>query len=580
MFQPDDYVNFQCSRLTECKRCSSRREAARTRLGRSPRKTSRSPGPFRRPLPRASSPPPPPCAPCVNKASTNEYPETCDMVSQLLEDFTERVQSLFLALMGFNHPHMERLQAALDQHVVALGRGLMRVMALKDAFSAFRRAINGSQLWKKLRHCHQRLFYCQHQVQAYAATAAEEASLRQESLETSMLLREQAARARSMAAKKLRRGPEAFVKAPWLYVCFNHWGKLTKLRASKRLMVEHEHSCRLHAARACVLQSCFLHWRQSSSNSRRERLLGAKSNAAALAVFAQEQRIKAAVQHVVTNTVHKQNSPGMWKILGRWQLLTLRSHRSRWQERAAAAELAVHQEGALRQRMMQTLSRRCCEGTHQGLLKAALARWMAGACMSATFRRSREGAQKATAWNVSLLLRRQTRCTAWRCLTSWSLHNKIRTLQESLTRLSEQTAPTPRRPASASDRCNVGHAVESEDRTFQRRWESAPGSPRNAQAFPRIFRPSQETSRQTAALLGQYSFSDSPMTSWEVKQHLHAAADAVFQQFGSSTRNASPEAMKHWSLANEASMSEAGYQKLREYHREQARERRKQRSSR
>ena len=81
------------------------------------------------------------------------------MVSQLLENFTERVQSLFLALMGFNHPHMERLQAALDQHVVALGRGLMRVMDLKDAFSAFRSAINGSQLWKKLRHCHQRLFY-------------------------------------------------------------------------------------------------------------------------------------------------------------------------------------------------------------------------------------------------------------------------------------------------------------------------------------------------------------------------------------------------------------------------------------
>ena len=36
----------------------------------------------------------------------------------------------------------------------------------------------------------------------------------------------------------------------------------------------------------------------------------------------------------------------------------------------------------------------------------------------------------------------------------------------------EQTAPTPRRPASASDRCNKGHPVEPEEKTFQRRWES------------------------------------------------------------------------------------------------------------
>ena len=170
MHQPwPDELHFHCSRLTGCKRCSSRREAARARLGTSPRKAldsrlaSMSPGPFRRPLPRPCSPPPPPPPPyapcaCATTTETDERPETSEIVEQLLDEFTERIQSFFLALMGFNHPHMERLQAALDQQVKALGRGLMRAMAVKDAFWGLKSAVAESQLWKRLKQCRQRLF--------------------------------------------------------------------------------------------------------------------------------------------------------------------------------------------------------------------------------------------------------------------------------------------------------------------------------------------------------------------------------------------------------------------------------------
>ena len=79
------------------------------------------------------------------------------MITDLLEEFTERIQSFFLALMGFNHPHIERLQAALDQQVKALGQGLMKAMELKDAFWTLRRAVSESQWWNKLKKCRESL---------------------------------------------------------------------------------------------------------------------------------------------------------------------------------------------------------------------------------------------------------------------------------------------------------------------------------------------------------------------------------------------------------------------------------------
>ena len=163
-YQPlaDDLLHFHCSKLAGCKRCSGRREAARARLGTSPRKAfdsriaSMSPGRCGRP-PRCPVSPPP-CCPCPAKTEANGGEETCEIVEQLLEEFTERVQSFFLALMGFNHPHVDRLQAALDQQVTALGHGLMKAMALKDAFWALRRAVSENQLWKKLKQCRHNLF--------------------------------------------------------------------------------------------------------------------------------------------------------------------------------------------------------------------------------------------------------------------------------------------------------------------------------------------------------------------------------------------------------------------------------------
>ena len=120
--------NFQCFRVGACKRCQSRHEASTARVA------SASPKPRK---PRA----PARCDP--------EVP--CQQIVDLLALFTKRVQNFFCTLMGFNHPHMERLQLSLQQHVEALGRGLVEVMRKQSAFLSLRSAVREGKLWDTLK---------------------------------------------------------------------------------------------------------------------------------------------------------------------------------------------------------------------------------------------------------------------------------------------------------------------------------------------------------------------------------------------------------------------------------------------
>lgn len=122
--------NFQCFRVGACRRCQSRHEAATARVASAspkPRKPSRAP-----------------VARCDDVVP-------CQQIVDLLALFTKRVQNFFCTLMGFNHPHMERLQLSLQQHVEALGRGLVEVMRKQSAFLSLRSAVREGKLWDTLK---------------------------------------------------------------------------------------------------------------------------------------------------------------------------------------------------------------------------------------------------------------------------------------------------------------------------------------------------------------------------------------------------------------------------------------------
>lgn len=566
-----DLAQFHCLRLMGCKRCQHRREAAMVRVGSSsPRaaldvnRSSTSTPPRASRVPRLPAPP----SPAPTGGSTprrrgfKEEPATaaevqpCQQIANLLATFTKRIQSFFLTLMGFNHPHMQRLQIALQQQVQALAAGLTDLMTKQSAFLSLRSAMREGKLWERLRQRHQALFERGQELKECASLMCKEKVEKETALSSTILAQRQLDRCYTFAAK-LRRNAKAQAD---LFASFHNWRCFTSNRLSCRKTACQAYKVHHASSQAFQLQAAFFQWQRARSSIDRVALQEMKIKIAKCpteSTLAMVELTK--VKAFLHSAEERSKDVMMTSCLLAWRFFLARSRIRNSQERAE--DLCQSMRSTVRQKNLKLWTR--LGDPRRLTLKVAYTRWIAGMAFSAAGRWSREASAKVAAYSGKILERRQEVARARLCLAYWnrwialSIHRKqlpeghcsvcidpvCRDACSSPTDL--YFRPTAPRHSGEDSRSRLKSCTTSARTPIRASWRpsSAPDVGAN-QAYLEAPLPSTD------------------MLNAQLASHFNA----TFHQ---------DTVMRHWSLASQASMSEEGYLKLLDFHREKARERRR-----
>lgn len=483
-----------------------------------PRATPRSPG-HRATLGRRATAP----------REEPEEAQPCQQMAQLLATFTKRIQSFFLTLMGFNHPHMERLQIALQQQVQVLASGMMDLMTKHSAFLSLRSAMREGKLWERFRQRHESLFQRGQELKDCEAALQEEQQ-KAESLKASLVSAQRLLDRRDDISARLN--GMAAAKAS-LSASFQRWQRF----ASNRLHCRRAASCaqQMHwpCRQAFQLQAAFFQWHRARSSADRWALkeLAAKATAGVATApgpLVEVEKVKAYLHSAEARSAEAKMAAAFLA----WRFSLARSQNRSWQEHSE--DMCQSMRSNIRQKNLKFCSR-LNDATGRLALKVALMRWRAGCAYSAAERWSSEAKLKVAQCSCQVIQRRKEVGCAQLCLAHW---NKW-------TALCKVNRPEQRPPRHNPDTCHDLH--------FHSRTPLDDQGDRVQLRLERTFQPAQPSSWRPNNYEAHEAQAAVPETA-QLASHF-----ATFHQ---------DQVMKHWSLASQASQSEEGYLKLRDFHRE------------
>lgn len=568
-----DLAQFHCLRLMGCKRCQHRREAAMVRVGSSsPRaaldvnRSSTSTPPRASQVPRLPAPPSP--APTVatprvprlkEEPATSAEVQPCQQIANLLATFTKRIQSFFLTLMGFNHPHMQRLQIALQQQVQALAAGLTDLMTKQSAFLSLRSAMREGKLWERLRQRHQALFERGQELKECASLMCKEKVEKEAALSSTILAQRQLDHCYTFAAK-LRRNAKAQAD---LLASFHNWRCFTSNRLSCRKTACQAYKVHHASSQAFQLQGAFFQWQRARSSIDRVALQEmkikmAKFSAASTLGMVEVTKVKAFLH----SAEERSKDVMMTSCLLAWRFFLARSRIRNSQERAE--DLCQSMRSTVRQKNLKLWTR--LGDPRRLTLKVAYTRWIAGMAFSSAGRWSREASAKVAAYSGKILERRQEVARARLCLAYWNRWIALSIHRKQL--------PEGHCSVCIDPVCRDTCSSPTTDLYFR------PTAPRHSGEDSRSRLKSCTTSARTPVRTSwrpssapdagaNQAYLEAPLPSTDMlNAQLASHFNATFHQ---------DTVMRHWSLASQASMSEEGYLKLLEFHREQARIQRRER---
>eukprot|EP00931_Biecheleriopsis_adriatica_P103706 TRINITY_DN78508_c0_g1_i1.p1 TRINITY_DN78508_c0_g1~~TRINITY_DN78508_c0_g1_i1.p1 ORF type:complete len:719 (+),score=149.01 TRINITY_DN78508_c0_g1_i1:99-2255(+) len=506
-------------------------------------------------------------------------------VAAVLCDFTERLHSFILTLMGFHHPHIKRLRVALDQQVDALSQGLTSVLVAKDALYAMRSAARENGLWEKLKEYRQRLLRCCEETQQAWAEADKEHALRHIETRALNLARHRGTAARATAARVLLAGPSS--SEFLLQACLAAWRRRSSVAAATRCAAWRASLLRLSASNEVCLHASFAAWRslaQARAGSRslaeaQDEALRKLSEAQQEADGVAEQRLRQArdsLATVLTLRASEADQQQASRCLAAWHQHVLKARCQSLKERAEAAELAAagleeaaeHLAAKWDGRLQHLSQRFQGAGRHSAKhrLKVTFLSWAAEARGLSKQRERRNVAVQVASYGSELLCRQRLlsllRCTLlrWQGVARGSAEAKER---ESI----RQQAAEERKHRSDTAERTVAECVQPPSRqpeVFQGAWQPWQLAP----TLPQPWRPPLEAKMRN-------SWDPVIVPSEPVKEEwsIHGRAATCPEEPG--TQALLPEAVKHWCLASQASASEEGYLELLEYHRQRARQERR-----
>lgn len=428
-----------------------------------------------------------------------------------------------MTLMGFNHPHMERLQIALQQQVQVLASGMMDLMTKHSAFLSLRSAMREGKLWERFRQRHESLFQRGQELKDCEAALHEEQQ-KTESLKASLTsvqqLLERSDHVSSRAAAQAS-----------LSASFQQWQRF----ASNRLHSRRAASCaqQMHwpCRQAFQLQAAFFQWHRARSCADRWALKELRAMAATAGEvtttgrLVEVEKVKAYLHSAEARSAEVKMAAAFLA----WRFSVARSRNRSWQEHSE--DMCQSMRSNIRQKNLKFWSR-LNDANGRLALKVALMRWRAGCAYSAAERWSSEAKLKVAMCSCQVLRRRKEVGRAQLCLAYW---NKW-------TALCKVNRPEQRFSRHDPDTCHDLHFHSRAPRDDQ--------GDRIQLRVERTFEPAQSSWHNYEAHEAQVAVSETAQL---------ASNFATFHQ---------DQVMKHWSLASQASQSEEGYLKLRDFHRE------------
>lgn len=552
-------LQFPCVRLTDCRKCQHRHEAANARVG---SKSPRKPLDVRRPMPTPRRSAKHSCQSPVSQDKAEEV-QPCQQIMDLLALFTKRIQGFFSTLMGFNHPHMDRLEIALQQQVRSLAEGLMAVMTKQRVFLSIRSAAREKKLWDLLRKRHASFFERGQQLKGYVSAASEEAAMKQAALASCVLARGRAEKVGAFAAK-LRQ--DACLQAA-ASACWQGWRRFARTRAQTRKAVR---TCRPQTSdfKALSLQSSFLHWQRARSTSDRNELNKMKARAAKSQSSVELCKVRVFLDMVLRRSTATERSYNSVKCLMVWQLFAAQSRLRRLQE--GAQELSESLRKHFRQNVFKLWNRRA----QKAVAKVAFAHWLTETACSAVRTCSSAAAWKAASFGARIVERRRELGFGHVCFVRWAAFCKI---SSELPRPSAEARSTYAQEVSASPH-EAAYRGGDFNLPFHPFRFANPGASSHQSAYNFMGHHEQTHAMPLPShftVARPWSATDPRMAKCEVPQGQGRWLDAELVSYVNESSQEVPEAMKHWSLASQASMSEEGYLKLLDFHRERAREKRR-----
>jgi len=491
--------------------------------------------------------------------ATSAEVQPCQQIANLLATFTKRIQSFFLTLMGFNHPHMQRLQIALQQQVQALAAGLTDLMTKQSAFLSLRSAMREGKLWERLRQRHQALFERGQELKECASLMCKEKVEKEAALSSTILAQRQLDHCYTFAAK-LRRNAKAQAD---LLASFHNWRCFTSNRLSCRKTACQAYKVHHASSQAFQLQGAFFQWQRARSSIDRVALQEmkikmAKFSAASTLGMVEVTKVKAFLH----SAEERSKDVMMTSCLLAWRFFLARSRIRNSQERAE--DLCQSMRSTVRQKNLKLWTR--LGDPRRLTLKVAYTRWIAGMAFSSAGRWSREASAKVAAYSGKILERRQEVARARLCLAYWNRWIALSIHRKQL--------PEGHCSVCIDPVCRDTCSSPTTDLYFR------PTAPRHSGEDSRSRLKSCTTSARTPVRTSwrpssapdagaNQAYLEAPLPSTDMlNAQLASHFNATFHQ---------DTVMRHWSLASQASMSEEGYLKLLEFHREQARIQRRER---
>jgi len=489
------------------------------------------------------------------------------LLSAPLEEFSGRLWGFVRTCLGLHHPHEDRLKAALDHQVEALGNGFGAVLSMRTAFFAFRSSAREAGLWRKLREYRQRLFQCNVELREAKATASKEASLRRAMADAMSLSQHQAKAARCKAVAMLCGGPAA--SEVLLMSCLSSWRRVASMDATARTSAMKAFAMAFSATQSGKMRPCFLAWKVEAKSAAEQRITEEAHEDWSVEAQLLLSRAKAATASVVMAAGSKAERQLLASNFTAWWRYTMKAKCQDLRVRAEQAELMATKRADTVQKMSTS---RFYDPNCRRLCQVTLLRWGREASCSARRWQVREAAAKAATLSAQLL--RQQRCQGLlcSCLGGWAgatpgIRPEVR-LGWSYASCGSKEVPVPSSRAAPLMRGTAPSISKSSA------LQTEPASSKT-EASEKNEMPGQAWLWQQQQLHPSMPWAEKkprPRSAGGFRTEAKKQVEATSVPDVAECDKSMQEAVKHLCLASQASVSEEGYKELLEYHRQKARQ--------
>lgn len=360
-----------------------------------------------------------------SKSPPRGLPATCECMAETLAEFSERLHGFLLAFMGFHHPHKDRLRAAVDQQVGALGSGLTSMLTAQKVFHGLRSRARESALLNKLQEYRQKLLEARQQLQEAQEVARKEAALRRHAQNVSLAAKERSADAQAAAARLLCHRPCG--SEMQLQSCLAAWQRCAAAKSSARKSATRSVFTALASEETSVLRLVLAKWQQVAMASRQKFEVAAASDAVSKAVFHQIDNAKAATVAAVIASSHRCDHSRSARCFMAWNRAALISRCQELHTSVQASKQRVAEQANSLLQFRGYLGRRPRSEAAPGAfcLKAILMSWAREADNTARRRHILEATHKVATRASELLYDRVTSNLLRGCFSGWARSGRM-----------------------------------------------------------------------------------------------------------------------------------------------------------